>query len=127
MLDCLLMTESFSSCCDSLIHFVVMRTSRKFAHDDLVKVIKTGETGIVSSFHQDENGSADGVQLGTGPATETAVPEDDLELVKIANGSACVMVPGSCAGFGFNRPWHTASDDTRPQTCVDQIGIEVQF
>jgi len=83
--DCLLMTESFSSCCDSLIHVVAMCTSRKFAHDDIVKVIKTRETGIVKSFHQDENGSVYGVQLGRGPATETAVPEDELELVKIAN------------------------------------------
>jgi hypothetical protein len=58
------MTESFSSCCDSLIHFVAMSTSRKFAHDDIVKVIKTGETGIVKSFHQDENGSVYGDSLG---------------------------------------------------------------
>lgn len=56
------------------MHFVAMSMSRKFAHDDVVKVIETGETGFVY-----------GVQLGGGPATETAVPEDALELVKIAN------------------------------------------
>jgi hypothetical protein len=64
---------------------MAMSTSRKLAHDDIVKVIKTGETGIVKSFHEDENGYVYGVQLGGGPATETAVPEDALELVKIAN------------------------------------------
>jgi hypothetical protein len=72
-------------CLDSLIHFVTMSISRKFAHDDIVKVIETGETGIIKSFHQDENGFVYGVQLGRGPATETPVPEDGLELVKIAN------------------------------------------
>jgi hypothetical protein len=64
---------------------VVMSISRKFAHDDIVKVIETGETGIIKSFHQDENGFVYGVQLGRGAATETGVPEDELELVKIAN------------------------------------------
>lgn len=59
-----------------------MSISRKFAHDDIVKVI---ETGIIKSFHQDENGFVYGVQLGRGAATETGVPEDELELVKIAN------------------------------------------
>ncbi len=67
-----------------LLHFRAMSTSRKFAHDDIVKVVKTGETGIVKSFHEDENGCVYGVQLGE-PAIETAVPEDSLELVKIAN------------------------------------------
>jgi hypothetical protein len=62
-----------------------MSMSRKFAHADVVKVIETGETGIVKSFQQDETGFVYGVQLGGGPATETAVPEDALELVKIAN------------------------------------------
>jgi hypothetical protein len=61
-----------------------MSISRKFAHDDIVKVIETGESGIVKSFHEDKSGYVYGVQLGGGP-TETAVPEDALELVKIAN------------------------------------------
>jgi hypothetical protein len=69
-----------------LLHFMAMGTSRKFAHDDIVKVIETGETGIVKSFHEDDNGYVYGVQLGKEPATETAVPEDALEPVKIANG-----------------------------------------
>ncbi len=64
---------------------MAMSTSRKFARDDIVKVIKTGETGIVKSFHEDENGYVYGVQLGGAPAIETAVPEDAVELVKIAN------------------------------------------
>ena len=64
---------------------MAMSTSRKFAHDDIVKVIETGETGIVKSVHEDENGAVYGVQLAGGPATETVVPEDALELVKIAN------------------------------------------
>jgi hypothetical protein len=62
-----------------------MSISRKFAHDDIVKVIETGETGIIKSFHQDENGFVYGVLLGRDAATETGVPEDELELVKIAN------------------------------------------
>jgi hypothetical protein len=33
-----------------------MSISRKFAHDDIVRVIETGETGI--SFHQYKNGFA---------------------------------------------------------------------
>jgi hypothetical protein len=64
---------------------MAMSTSGKFAHDDIVKVVETGETGIVKSFHEDENGYVYGVQLGGKPAIETAVPEDALELVKIAN------------------------------------------
>ena len=64
---------------------MAMSTSRKFAHDDIVKVMETGETGIVKSFHEDKDGYVYGVQLGGGPATETAVPEDALALVKIAN------------------------------------------
>jgi hypothetical protein len=64
---------------------MAMSISRKFAHDDVVKVIETGETGIVKSFHEDENGYVYGVQLGSGPTTLTTVPEDALELVKIAN------------------------------------------
>jgi hypothetical protein len=62
-----------------------MSTSRKFAHGDVVKVIETGELGIIKSFHQNENGFVYGVQLGRGPAIETAVSEDALELVKTAN------------------------------------------
>jgi hypothetical protein len=63
---------------------MAMSTSRKFAHDDVVKVIETGETGIIKSFHEDESGYVYGVQLAGRP-TETTVPEDALELVKIAN------------------------------------------
>jgi hypothetical protein len=64
---------------------MAMSLSRKFAYDDIVKVIETGETGIVKSFHEDEKGAVYGVQLGGEPATESVVPEDALELVKIAN------------------------------------------
>jgi hypothetical protein len=48
-------------------------------------VIETGETGIVKSFHQDESGYVYGVQLSGGAATEAAVSEGALELLKIAN------------------------------------------
>jgi hypothetical protein len=71
--------------------------SRKFAHADVVKVIETGETGIVKSFQQDETGFVYGVQLGGGPATETAVPEDALELVKIANDDETGFAVRPCA------------------------------
>jgi hypothetical protein len=45
-----------------------MSISRKFAHDDIVRVMETGETGIMKSFHQDENRFVYGVQLGRGAA-----------------------------------------------------------
>ena len=48
-------------------------------------MIETGETEIVKSIHQDGDGFVYGVQLGRGSATETALSEDALELVKIAN------------------------------------------
>jgi hypothetical protein len=69
----------------SLIHFHATSAHRKFVRDDIVKVIETGETGIVKNFHHDENGSIYGVQLGGSPATETALPEAALELVKSAH------------------------------------------
>jgi hypothetical protein len=62
-----------------------MSTPRKFAHDDIVKVLTTGETGIVKSFHPDENGYSYAVRLDRDPAIEIAVPEEALELAKIAN------------------------------------------
>ena len=55
-----------------------MSISRKFAHDDIVRVMETGETGTIKSFYQYENGFVYGVQLGRGAATETGVPEDSL-------------------------------------------------
>ncbi len=64
---------------------MAMSPSRKFAHDDIVKVIETGETGIVKSFREDECGYVYGVLFGGGQAAETAVREDALALVKIAN------------------------------------------
>lgn len=62
-----------------------MSVSQKFAYHDVVKVIETGETGIIKNCHEDEHGYTYGVQLGGGAATETAVREDALELVKMAN------------------------------------------
>jgi hypothetical protein len=90
-----------------------MSISRKCAHDDIVKVIETGETGVVTSFHQDENGFVYGVQLGRWRATETAVPEDALEPVKMPQralsqvSDKCVRRTNGplredyCAGWGF--------------------------
>ena len=60
----------------SLIHLVAMSISTKFAHDDIVRVMETGETGIIKSFHLDENGFVYGVQLGRDAAPETGVPVD---------------------------------------------------
>lgn len=62
-----------------------MSVSRKFIHDDVVKVTETGEAGLIKGFHQDEDRIIYTVRLQRDPAIEVAVPEEALELVKIAN------------------------------------------
>jgi hypothetical protein len=68
-----------------LIHFGAMSIPGKFAHGDLVKVISTGETGTVKVLRESEHRYVYGVQLSEETATETNIPEDELELVKKAN------------------------------------------
>jgi hypothetical protein len=62
-----------------------MSTSRKFAHDDTVKLIATDETGTIKSFHEEDGGFVYGVRLGANPAAEIRAREEELALVKIAN------------------------------------------
>jgi len=56
----------------------------KFVHDDIVQ-IKAGQSGTVKEVHQSGNGYIYGVQLRTDAAVQIDVPEDELQLVKIAN------------------------------------------
>lgn len=53
-------------------------------HDDIVKVIKSGETGTVKEVRQSDQGYIYGVKLSTAGG-QIDVAEDELELVKIAN------------------------------------------
>jgi hypothetical protein len=59
-------------------------SSPKFVHDDIVQV-KAGPIGTVKEVHQSGNGYIYGVQLRTDAAVQIEVPEDELQLVKIAN------------------------------------------
>jgi hypothetical protein len=56
----------------------------KFVHDDIVQV-KAGQIGTIKEVHQSGNGYVYGVQLRTDTAVQIDLPEDELQLVKIAN------------------------------------------
>ncbi len=56
----------------------------KFVHDDTVKVLETGQVGLVKAVHQRGDGYVYGVQLNT-TAENMEVPEAELELVSLAN------------------------------------------
>jgi hypothetical protein len=64
---------------------MAMSTSGKFAHDDLVRVIKTDQTGTVKGVREANHAYVYQVQLGETESTEIDVPEEGLELVKKAN------------------------------------------
>jgi hypothetical protein len=64
---------------------MAMSTSGRFAHDDLVRVIKTDEKGTVKGVRQANHGYVYQVQLGEIEGTEIEVPEEGLELVEKAN------------------------------------------
>jgi hypothetical protein len=57
----------------------------RFVHDDVVKLIETGQIGTVKEVHQIGAGYVYGVQLRTDAAEHVNTPEAELELVKIAN------------------------------------------
>jgi hypothetical protein len=57
----------------------------KFIHDDVVKLIQTGQIGRVREVHQIGDGHVYGVQLRTDAGEHVSAPEAELELVKIAN------------------------------------------
>jgi hypothetical protein len=54
-------------------------------HDDMVRVIPTGQVGTVMEVHQIGDGYVYGVQLRTEPTRYVEVPEAELELLKLAN------------------------------------------
>jgi len=56
----------------------------KFIHDDIVQV-KGGQIGTVKEVHQSGDGYIYGVQLRSDAAVQIDVPEDELQLLKIAN------------------------------------------
>ncbi len=58
----------------------------RFVHDDIIKVIQTGQIGTVKEVRQIENGFVYGIQLRTDTGEYINVPEAELELIKIANG-----------------------------------------
>ena len=61
-----------------------MSASTKFAHDDTVTIIETGETGRVKGVRQEKEGYVYQVQVSES-AQQVDVPEDGLKLLKIAN------------------------------------------
>jgi hypothetical protein len=62
-----------------------MSISGRFAHDDLVRVIQSDETGTVKGVRQASNGYVYQVQLGEAESSRADVPEEGLELVQRAN------------------------------------------
>lgn len=57
-----------------------MNTPR-FVHDDIIRVISTGQLGRVQDVHQTEIGYVYEVQVKTNPAEMMDVLEDDLALL----------------------------------------------
>jgi hypothetical protein len=61
-----------------------MSTPTRFAHDDVVTITATGETGAVKGVRQAHDGYIYQVQLEEN-AKMVDVPDDGLKLVTIAN------------------------------------------
>jgi hypothetical protein len=57
----------------------------KFVHDDIIKVIHTGQVGTVKEVTQSDDGYVYGVQLRTDADIHLEFPEGAIEMVKIAN------------------------------------------
>jgi hypothetical protein len=57
----------------------------RFVHEDMIRVIPTGQVGTVREVHQIGDGYVYGVQLRTDTGRYVEVPEAELELLKIAN------------------------------------------
>ena len=62
-----------------------MTTTAKFAHDDIVKVISTGQQGTVKGSRHEEEKFIYRLLLGGDAAEEIDATENDLKLVKMAN------------------------------------------
>ncbi len=61
-------------------------------------------------FYQFGGTSKSGLGPDGSPENWRCIPIDQLQDLEIRRG-----------------PWHTAPDHSRPQTCVDQIDVEVKF
>ena len=64
---------------------MAMSVSGKFTHNDIVKVIKTGQTGMIKKTSRSGNQYIYGLQLDKDAATTIDAPEEELELVKSTN------------------------------------------
>ncbi len=58
---------------------------QKFVHDDLVRMTDTGLEGTVKDVHQGENEYFYTVEVKDSTHARVDIPENGLELVKIAN------------------------------------------
>ncbi len=61
-------------------------------------------------FYQFGGTSGSGLDPDGSPANWRCIPIDDLQGVVVSDGE-----------------WHTAPNDSRPQTCMDKIDVEVDF
>jgi hypothetical protein len=68
-----------------LLNWPPMEHSAKFAHNDIVKIISSGDTGTVKTLRESESGHVYTVQLAREAAIELDIPEDGIALVKRAN------------------------------------------
>jgi hypothetical protein len=68
-----------------LLDFLAMSHSAKFAHNDIVKIISSGDTGTATTSRENESGYVYTVQLTHDPAMKIDALEDGIELVKRAN------------------------------------------
>jgi hypothetical protein len=57
----------------------------RFVHDDIVRVVPTGQIGTVEAIHQVDNRYSYGVHLRTDAGELIDVAEEELALLKIAN------------------------------------------
>jgi hypothetical protein len=58
----------------------------RFVHDDVVRVVRTGQIATVKEVHQTGNGYVYAVHLRTDAGEMIDVAEEELALLKIANG-----------------------------------------
>jgi hypothetical protein len=57
----------------------------RFVHDDIVKLIRADQIGIVKEVQQTDTGYRYGIEVRTAPARYVKLPEAELELLKPAN------------------------------------------
>ena len=57
----------------------------RFLHEDIVKVVTTGQVGTVMEVHQTGDKYVYGIQLRTDPPRHIEMAEAELELLRVAN------------------------------------------